>query len=342
MADISLLSASLAAAFIESFFYGVFFVLAITSIYIMLHRELSAKDGPPSRSVLRVLVSSPILGAAMLLFVGLTAHWILEVVRLFQAFVLFEGGTQPTKFYSDLSQRTYVAQIGVLSSCLVICDAIIIYRLWIVWAYNKFIVVVPVCSLTGLAACELGSIIQTSQFRLGDNVDQTSGAAWITPSWAFTICTNVYCSLLIAWKVWREYMAVRKVLGGRKLLGALLTLVESAALYTIWMIFYFVAYECQSGLQFIVNQSEPVICGIACMLISVRVGLGRALETHAKSISISPGMNFASAQWQPGPSESDTTQVPDSDERHVVGFVDVVRASYERSSQGRNIQPCPV
>lgn len=108
------------------------------------------------------------------------------------------------------------------------------------------------------------------------------------------------------------------------------------------MIFYFVAYECQSGLQFVVNQSEPIICGIACMLISVRVGLGRALETHAKSISISPGMNFASAQWQPEPSESDTTQVPDSDERHVVGFVDAVRASYERSSQGRNMQPCPV
>jgi len=79
-------------------------------------------------------------------------------------------------------------------------------------------------------------------------------------------------------------------------MGALVTLVESAALYTIWNIFYYAAYQCQSELQFVLNQTVPAICGIAFMLINVRVGLERAFSEPTQSLLIGPEMRFTASQ----------------------------------------------
>lgn len=50
---------------------------------------------------------------------------------------------------------------------------------------------------------------------------------------------------------------------------AVVTLIESAMLYTAWNIFYYVVYQLQSELQFNANQTTPGICGIAFMLIKL-------------------------------------------------------------------------
>lgn len=95
-------------------------------------------------------------------------HWILTCTRLFQAFVLFKEGTAALAFYADLTQRTEVVKTGFLMASLVLGDSVIvrhffqliqpintflalkIYRLWIVWGYNKKIIIFPICTLAGL------------------------------------------------------------------------------------------------------------------------------------------------------------------------------------------------
>ncbi|EED77940.1 predicted protein [Postia placenta Mad-698-R] len=266
MTGVSLVAANLTTICLESFFYGIFFVLALASIYILAHRNSHSDPLAPPRSwiqALRSIITSPMLLAAAGLFIGNTAHWALGVMRLFQAFLYYEGGTKPTQFYGDLSQKTYIAQLSALAFCIILGDAILVYRLWIVWAYRKSVIMIPICSLIGLVVCNIGVTYQTSRFRPGDNVNQVSAVAWITPLWAFTICT-----VLIAWRVWREHLEISKSFGSRKIMRAVVTLIESAMLYTAWNIFYYVVYQLQSELQFIANQTTPGICGIAFMLIN--------------------------------------------------------------------------
>ncbi|OBZ73540.1 hypothetical protein A0H81_05883 [Grifola frondosa] len=64
--------------------------------------------------------------AAVILSTTVTAHWIMTVIRAFDAFINFEGGTQPLLFYGNLSDITEVVKTGFLMTSLVVGDAMII------------------------------------------------------------------------------------------------------------------------------------------------------------------------------------------------------------------------
>ncbi|KAI0916097.1 hypothetical protein AcW1_010043 [Taiwanofungus camphoratus] len=228
----------------------------------------------------------------------ITAHWILGVYRLFQAFVNFQGGTHPLTFYSDMSNPTEVVQTGLLMVTLVIDDAMIIYRLWIIWCYNKLVVVFPLCTLVGLAVCGGGVTYQQSRLHPGEDIFMSAAGRWITSNCIFTLCTNLYSTSMIVWRVWCANAAIRKY-GGGNLMGILAILVESAALYTAWTVFFFVSYESHSNLQLISSETYSAVAGIAFMLINVRVGMGWALKAHEQPIHVASGVMGSQHHGEP-------------------------------------------
>lgn len=186
-ANIPLVSANLATAIIESFLYGIFFILATTSLYLLVSRRQKpiSRMGRGDRSIFL----TPMFLASICLFILITAvsvsaailiehlrnidvrdsqHWAFTATRLFQAFVNYNGGTMPLAFYADLSQITEVVKTGFLMACLIICDAMIvsglalylvifpqqwsfkIYRLWIIWNHRTLVIIFPICTLLGL------------------------------------------------------------------------------------------------------------------------------------------------------------------------------------------------
>jgi len=162
---------------------------------------------------------------------------------------------------------------------LLMSDAVIIYRLWVIWNYNTYIVLFPICTLVGLTVCGIGITYQFTQYRPGENVFLSEAGRWITSDCIFTLCTNVYSSVLIAWRIWSINVKSREF-GGASLNSVLGTVVESAAIYTSWTIFFFASYRSKSNLQFIVVDTWPAMSGIAFTLINVRVGLGWAQNSQ--------------------------------------------------------------
>ncbi|KAJ7231769.1 hypothetical protein C8J57DRAFT_1480837 [Mycena rebaudengoi] len=78
--------------------------------------------------------------------------------------------------------------------------------------------------------------------------------------------TNIYCTVLIAWRVWTQTRA-------KKLMFVVSVLIESAALYTAWTLFTITSSMLNSNIQaFAVGLIAQVI-GLANMLIYLRVGL---------------------------------------------------------------------
>ncbi|KAH9923869.1 uncharacterized protein B0H18DRAFT_1013828 [Fomitopsis serialis] len=284
-----MLSVILVTICIESLLYGIFFVLSVISLYILARRQEDMVNAALNvRGKRRAAYMTPMSVAAVFLFITNTAHWIVAVYRLFAGFMLHEDGTQAIAYYTNPSQPTEVTQNTLLMFSLIIGDAMIIYRLWLVWAYYIPVTVFPISTLIGLVVCAVGSIYRAAMSKPGENIFATATGRWITANCVFTLCTNVYSTATIAWRIWDANRRVRKF-GGSSLMGVVGILIESAALYTVWTILFFITYRVQSNLQYFASETYCVIAGITFMLIHVRVGLGweqRAQSSHDGSVDL--------------------------------------------------------
>jgi len=108
----SIMAANIAAIYVESFLYGLFFILSMASIYLILKYD-GEKGTKSSRST--SILRRPMLLGTILLFFIITTHWILTFVRLFQAYVYFRGGTQADVFFNSDIELTEIMQIGFFS-----------------------------------------------------------------------------------------------------------------------------------------------------------------------------------------------------------------------------------
>ncbi|KAI0954043.1 hypothetical protein AcV7_007390 [Taiwanofungus camphoratus] len=210
MAKVSLVSANLAALCVGSVLYGIFFVLAVLSIYLLVlrRREIAAKS--PVASAPRPIYLTPIIVAAIAISITITGHWIVTVVRLFDAFVNFDGGARPAAFYGEQSQPTQVVKTVSISITFLIADVMLIYRLWIVWGYNYLVIIFPACTVLGLVAAAVGTAHSFATCPPDTTIFTSSFKAWLTTEYVFTFTTNVYCSLFIAWRVWRAHIESRE------------------------------------------------------------------------------------------------------------------------------------
>ncbi|KAJ6471488.1 hypothetical protein C8R45DRAFT_936918 [Mycena sanguinolenta] len=259
---LSLLSASLATVAVESCLY-------VTSICLLLRGNASST--PRSTPLFR----SPIFIGVIGLFLTITAHWVTVVDRAFLGFIQFAN---PPKFYGDLSQVTNAMTAGLLAATAVIGDALIIHRLWVVWSYNKNVVLFPIATLVGLAGSlgvlcftarsdhpkvsGIGIAVKFRQYQPGQNVFSSEAGPWITSAPVFTVCLHFAETL--------ESRTYRS---------------------TIW----WSESETHSNLQLIVIDCLPVITGISCMLIHVRIGMGwaRTGGEHRPTLSGTQLSSFA-------------------------------------------------
>ncbi|KAF7371372.1 hypothetical protein MSAN_00773600 [Mycena sanguinolenta] len=195
---ISLVPVSLATVAVESCLYGVYLVLAVTSICLLLGRNASStRRSTP-------IFQSPIFMGAVGLFLTITAHWVIIVDRAFLGFIHFANPLGPLGFYADLSEFTEVLKTGFLVATAIIGDGLIIHRLWVVWGYNKKILIFPIATLVGLAVSGAGITYQFTQYRPGQNVFLSEAGRWITSATVFTLCTNLYSTAFISWRLWNH------------------------------------------------------------------------------------------------------------------------------------------
>ncbi|TFY64390.1 hypothetical protein EVJ58_g2664 [Rhodofomes roseus] len=216
------------------------------------------------------------------------------MTRLFQAFVIFEGGQAPLLFYTDLSQSTEVAKSAAIIGTLIGADVMICYRLWIVWGRNWYVIIVPLFTILGLCVSGVVIIYTVSRLASADTIFVSDVAHWVKADYATTFVTNIYSSGMLAFKVWKANRStIRPYIGGN-LMRVLITIVESAALYTIYAVVFFAVYEADSNLQYTFVDTLCQVAGIAFMMINVRVRLGWAAKgvvSQASSGDLPPRRN---------------------------------------------------
>ncbi|KAF8198756.1 hypothetical protein K438DRAFT_1966719 [Mycena galopus ATCC 62051] len=260
--------------------YGIYFVLYISSTYLLIQRSTGAHAGAVYRSAIFV--------SGVVLFLAITGNFILTVVRPFIGFVYFLNGTEPAVFFNDNSQISTTIQNGCAAIAILVNDCIIIYRLWIVWSRNKFVIILPILTTLGLAIA-LGLSVQTTT-----HVDSIAEDKGLTPGLVFTLVTNMYSTGLISWKIWQITKSSSAVSGNRlrEFVGII---IESAAIFTIWGFFYIISHQINSDLQFIALIPLPAIAGISNALIQARMGMGQTIERRLPSTGQSHSVSFPSS-----------------------------------------------
>ncbi|KAL6297930.1 hypothetical protein BKA93DRAFT_754543 [Sparassis latifolia] len=124
MGQISFLSACLASVSISAFLYGVFLVLFCTSTYLMAQRE--GDHAGSSRSL--QIWKKPLFIGGIAYFITITAD-----------------GTAPQEYFS-LMVVTNVIKIAFWLSSLAIGDTMLLYRLWMTWSRNVYVIIFPLCT----------------------------------------------------------------------------------------------------------------------------------------------------------------------------------------------------
>ncbi|KAJ7198297.1 hypothetical protein GGX14DRAFT_545318 [Mycena pura] len=254
--------------------YGLYLVLYLTSTSVLVHRSNASHTGPLYRSTVFI--------SGLILFVAVTGNFCLVEARAFLGLIVFANGTEPATFYNDNGQITTTVQNIFAALAIITGDFIIIYRLWVVWSRNRFVIILPTLTLIGLVIT-LGITVQTTS-KLNNIADDKG----LTPGLVFTLVTNLYSTGFISWKIWMITRAASPV-HGSSLRHFVAITVESAALYTAWAVFYIVTHQINADVQFLALGVLPVVAGISNALIQARIGMGKTVELRHTSAASSSG-----------------------------------------------------
>uniref|UniRef100_A0A0W0EYY1 Uncharacterized protein n=1 Tax=Moniliophthora roreri TaxID=221103 RepID=A0A0W0EYY1_MONRR len=227
---------------------------------------------------------------ALGLFIFVTGHWLLTIFDLFQAFVGFKDGTQPVEYYNDPSAASRVTRVVFLSFTILIADSLMVYRLWIIWAFNVPVVIFPCLTIMGYLVAAIGGIVVPLKDRLSaGDILVKGGRPWVVAEVIFVALTNVYSTALIGSRI-SSMNEVHTSLnlhapGSSRLTHVLAIFIESAFIYSAWGLVFIATFAFSSAIGPVFANTYPSVAGIAFALISARVEAASMSSNDAQSFT---------------------------------------------------------
>ncbi|KAG1822018.1 uncharacterized protein BJ212DRAFT_936670 [Suillus subaureus] len=210
---IALPEAELIAVFLETLFYGVFFTLYWSTLVILL------KKGGIQRDLL--------IPVATLLLCIATAHLIIDLVRVLEAFIFSAPTIGADAYYSNLASPLELAKTALYVTQPTVADAVLVWRCYVL-NNRSLLVGIPGCIVL-LTNGAIGYYVVwcLSQAGVGSTV-YTIAPGFITTFYVLTMLISVICTTLISWRI---YHSRRSMSDNPVLLPVLIVVIESGALY---------------------------------------------------------------------------------------------------------------
>ncbi|KAI0293341.1 hypothetical protein B0F90DRAFT_1670838 [Multifurca ochricompacta] len=254
--------AALAGFACETFFYGCYTTLFALSIFLMAKYSRG-----------RTSFNRPIFMISIFLYLACSAHFALEFSHFYD--VLATTGVNG--FANETS--VLVGADILISVTDFLGQVILIYRCWLLWSKNYWVIVLPSLTSIGGLAC----VAELVDLLLHINPSSPMAPSTLVPlglaGFILPLCTNVLVTGLIATRIW--YLSPRRTRDLRGLhfpsgigRAAIDIVVESGALYLVVQLIFVVLFAMQHPAQGIVGVIAVQIYGIAPALIIIRVALG--------------------------------------------------------------------
>jgi hypothetical protein len=300
-------SAEIVALSLEAVLYGLYVSLFAACVSVLYNKQRRRGGG----NYRLILVSST-------LFILITWHLVLDVVRLYIAFHGSETDQGADSYFLRVTSTTSIIKTSVYLAETIVSDLFILYRCYIVWNASIPVIVLPIILYIADIATGIGATYTLS--RVGENIVFNQKQERITNSFfACTLALNAVCTGLIAFRIWRTQRQTRDAKMGSNLLKVSAIVIESGAIYLSALACVVGTYATSSPtFNIFLDITSPII-GIVFSLIIVRIGRGISSEgTRPTSNSISYSMpSKSSASRSNGPivfRTTTTTQFTDTQE----------------------------
>ncbi|KAJ7772397.1 hypothetical protein B0H16DRAFT_1769216 [Mycena metata] len=296
-----ILSAALIQAFLELTFYGVYFVIFSTVVYLFWH-----SPGLTKRPKILLFL------ALVVQFLAITAHWINTIQGTYLAFVKSGGGAEAERFYHTLKTPSLEIHIiltemtNTLTDCLVVSSSACtsdfprarpeIHRLYVIWGHKLTIIAFPLLMLivqVGGAHSQKSEVPSRLTWFTASHYAWVIG--WITTNLVASLVISGYSTGMISFKILSLSRMVqhsglplaegRRMSGQRPLTSILVIMIESAALQTAMNLALLLALQLTAALgpNFILKGIQAVVLGMSTLLVHARIGLGWTKENPGAS-----------------------------------------------------------
>ncbi|KAI1794458.1 hypothetical protein LXA43DRAFT_883760 [Ganoderma leucocontextum] len=252
----------------EAILWGSYTVLFIASVVVLLRRFKA-----PRRKL-----NVPIFFANCLLFASCTAHFALE----FNHFYTTLQATGVEGFADET--LPLVGADTLISFCDLLGDLILLYRCWVIWGKNYWVVALPLAT----AAVGFGCIMGVAHLVLTMDPTAPVPPAALVPlglaGYALPLATNFMATTLIAGRLYASAHSAEKRVGSlmsgtmRAAQRAVEIIVESGALYLATQLVFVVLFALGHPAQAILAVIAVQVYGIAPTLIVIRVALGMSSD----------------------------------------------------------------
>jgi len=241
---------------VQSILYGIYFVLFTRTMTVLLRRSIARTE------MYRVMIAT-----AIVMWIIATAHLAVSGIRAVRIFVPDHNPGSPSDSFSII---TDLVSLGLNFLQILLGDAFLLYRMAVVWGRDWRIYVFPLALLSASIVTAVGVIYQLNGAPGGGFVVNTR---WIVSFIAMTLTTNIFCTSLIAVKIWKINSFSSQFVG-HSLTPVMLMVIESGSIYSCTLIGLLISYIVKSWAQYLILDSIPPIVGSVFSMVIVRLGLG--------------------------------------------------------------------
>lgn len=225
-----------------------------------------------------------LMGVTTVMIVLAIGHAALSLRGLLEAFVWRPGGPDGEAYYANFAATPYKLKNVIYVINTFLADALLLWRVWVVWGYNWKIALVPAVLLLGSTVSEIFTTLALWELAPNESLFTTDVRRWFTAFWALSLATNVSCTTLIVLRILRSSADVRTYR------AVLLVVIESGALYTLSIILCMTMYELNANAGQIANDVQTQLSVIGPTLIVVVVGRRMSASPSVK-LTYSAGTN---------------------------------------------------
>ncbi|KAG2040435.1 hypothetical protein BDR03DRAFT_857930 [Suillus americanus] len=264
MAQLPADTSALMSAALEGILYGFSVLLFIGTIWALTYKRRMRE------------INRPIAVVAVLLLLVSTVHMVVGIVRIENGLVKYRdtwpGG--PVAFFVDVTEETYVIKHALYIFQTVLADAVMVYRCYVLWQSVR-VIILPILLWCSIIVTGVRAVYGNSQATADPgNVFATDVEKWIMAFVVSTLATNLLCSGLLVYRVWKIERRISQLRTSKGTVMAIVrVLVDAAVLYSVMLFSFLFCFITSNNGESVLSDIVVPIIAITFYMVLIRITL---------------------------------------------------------------------
>ncbi|KAF6747661.1 hypothetical protein DFP72DRAFT_1016088 [Ephemerocybe angulata] len=270
------------AIWIEAVVYGLYTYMFVKTCMIMLKKR-----------AVENFASKVFLVSTTSMFILTTIHCATSLYRLVRGYAQLVVPPQPYMYFIQYTQWDNFSHLVILALITWIGDGLVIYRCFLIWRRNYWVIVLPIIFLLISMAT---TFVNWRWFQAPQDFKMSEILPVMNLIFPLNLAQNVLTTGLISYKIYMQHRQTRasglpQLSSAVNLMTIFRIIVESAMLYTVLTIIIIILFLIHHPAVVLPQYAQGPITGIVFSMIALRTHVARMDSTsrgHYPSNSFYP------------------------------------------------------